>query len=489
MALGKRAPHAGGRSRWSAGTAAALVLAIIVVFAVNLMPLQIVVSFDAGVSELIEGLGLRVEDSISVSLVQRLIVYVPFGLLAYAAIALRGGPAPFLLTILIVAVVGLSIELLQGFLSKRHSLSIDFLFVLIVGVLTASAAEIAANLVARRRAALIQVLLLGNFIALSAIWLAHQGSDLESWNCSYPLIIGNEATSDRPWLGKIRGLAIYARALEDEEVEGLSAGFGAAGSVDRRTLGAELIQSFEGESELEIARPALIEATHDASGLCEAIKSAAAFTIEIELASLDLDQRGPARILSMSLDPEKRNVTLGQDGGRLSLRIRNTLNGDNGIEQQIRTADGVISGDWQHWVARYDQGVTALFLDGDILNPSLDYESILLISGRQSLPLALICGLISLLLGAAAYGWLAGRPGAASRPRLAALGLALAPQAAMALTIAATSHRLPAASVMLTIAAAAVAGVFCGERLARSTGWFDAGEDIAVRPRGPLAKR
>ncbi|MGI9508836.1 MAG: hypothetical protein ACR2QJ_05755, partial [Geminicoccaceae bacterium] len=326
------------RRCWTLVVAVLFVFTIVTVFLVNLIPLEIAGSIDEGLSELAAGLGFRLDDSISISLVQRLIVYVPLGLLTYALIALRKLRAPFLGTILLVALVGLSVEMLQGFFSKRHAFSFDFLLVLIVGVLAALSGEILRGLLARRRLALLHLLLLGNVLGLSAIWLAHRGSDLTSWDCSYPLVIGNEATADRPWLGRLRGVAIYDRALADGQIGALSAGSGGQDGVDRRDLGAALVRPFDDDGELEIARPTLVQAMQDATGLCEAIKASQAFTIEIEFASLDLDQRGPARILSMSLDPERRNVTLGQDGGRLSLRIRNELNGANGIEQEITTA-------------------------------------------------------------------------------------------------------------------------------------------------------
>ncbi|MGI9417321.1 MAG: LamG-like jellyroll fold domain-containing protein [Geminicoccaceae bacterium] len=472
--------------RWSA---LGLGLMIAVAFVVSLTPLQIAGSFDAGVTELVAGLGLRLDDSITVSLVQRSIVYIPLGLLAYATIALRSVRWPFLGTILIIAITGLAIELLQSFLSKRQAFSIDFLLVLIVGMLTALAGEIIAGFLSGRRRALLQLLLLGNIMVLSAIWLAHRGSDLASWECSYPLIIGNEATSDRPWLGKIRGLAIYARALSDADVASIATGFDGASSVDRTRLGAGLVTSFDRGRELEIARPTSIEATRDASALCEAIKDAEAFTIEIEIISRNLDQRGPARILSMSRNPEKRNVTLGQDGSRMSLRIRNELNGDNGIEQQIRTADNVISGGWQHWVAIYDRGITKLFLDGNLLKPSLDYESILLVSGRKSFPLATICGLLSFVLGAAAYAWLHGSIERTPWRMFAVLTAALAPQAAMVLVIVITSQRLPAVSVMGASVVAACVGVLFAWRLGRLPWWFRSGRDPRIRPDGTLAER
>ena len=247
--------------------------------------------------------------------------------------------------------------------------------------------------------------------------------------------------------------------------------------------------SFDKGRELEITRPTSIEASRDASALCEAIKEAEAFTIEVEIISRDLEQRGPARILSMSRNPEKRNVTLGQDGSRLSLRIRNELNGDNGIEQQIRTADNVISGDWQHWTATYDRGITKLFLDGHLLEPSLDYESILLVSGRTSLPLAVICGLLSFVLGAAAYAWLSGSMERTPWRMVAVLTAALAPQAVMVLIIMITSQRLPAVSVMGASVVGACVGVLFAWRLGRLPWWFLSSGDPRIRPDGTLAER
>jgi hypothetical protein len=39
-----------------------------------------------------------------------------------------------------------------------------------------------------------------------------------TWNSGYPLLLGNEATGDRPWLGEFHLVAIYDRALSKDEV-------------------------------------------------------------------------------------------------------------------------------------------------------------------------------------------------------------------------------------------------------------------------------
>ena len=40
----------------------------------------------------------------------------------------------------------------------------------------------------------------------------------DNWNDAYPLVIGNELTSDRPWHGELHGLTIHDRALTADEV-------------------------------------------------------------------------------------------------------------------------------------------------------------------------------------------------------------------------------------------------------------------------------
>lgn len=44
------------------------------------------------------------------------------------------------------------------------------------------------------------------------------GGTLANWDEGFSLAVGNEVTGDRPWLGKVHGLAIYARALSGEEI-------------------------------------------------------------------------------------------------------------------------------------------------------------------------------------------------------------------------------------------------------------------------------
>jgi hypothetical protein len=44
------------------------------------------------------------------------------------------------------------------------------------------------------------------------------GGDFSNWNESYRLALTNELTEDRPWLGEFHLVAIFNRALSQDEV-------------------------------------------------------------------------------------------------------------------------------------------------------------------------------------------------------------------------------------------------------------------------------
>jgi hypothetical protein len=85
-----------------------------------------------------------------------------------------------------------------------------------------------------------------NGATIAALTISHSGLRIADWDCAYPLSIGNEPTEDRPWRGRIRGLAIYDRLPDPAERTKLSrtpmtAEYGAA----RRQAGALLIYAFD----------------------------------------------------------------------------------------------------------------------------------------------------------------------------------------------------------------------------------------------------
>ena len=58
-------------------------------------------------------------------------------------------------------------------------------------------------------------------IYLNGVVLAsdQQGIDLGNWDTTFPLVLANEPTGDRPWLGTFHLVAFYNRALTGAEVQ------------------------------------------------------------------------------------------------------------------------------------------------------------------------------------------------------------------------------------------------------------------------------
>ena len=91
---------------------------------------------------------------------------------------------------------------------------------------------------------------------------------LTNWDNSFPLILANEATGDRPWLGTLHLVAVYSRALTSREIQqNFRAGVGAAARTDAEAK-AELalqaqVQHFETKIAPLLARNCL--ECHDAA--------------------------------------------------------------------------------------------------------------------------------------------------------------------------------------------------------------------------------
>jgi hypothetical protein len=84
------------------------------------------------------------------------------------------------------------------------------------------------------------VLLGGYGLALSLVLALPMPlwADFINWNAKLHLLVGNEGTLDRPWLGEIYLVAIYNRALNDEEVyTNFAAGPSLSGIPDRVARG------------------------------------------------------------------------------------------------------------------------------------------------------------------------------------------------------------------------------------------------------------
>ena len=128
-----------------------------------------------------------------------------------------------------------------------------------------------------------------------------------------------------------------------------------------------------------------------AAALSRPLSQAGEFSVLLDFRADGLDQRGPARIVSISNDGGNRNFTVGQEGSRIVVRLRTTKSGPNGSSPELHTDEGVITGERQSllYVRRgeestvyMDEGYTkAITVPGDLSN--WDYTFPLLLANEN----------------------------------------------------------------------------------------------------------
>jgi hypothetical protein len=202
---------------------------------------------------------------------------------------------------------------------------------------------------------------------------------LSDWDEDFPLVLGNELTGDRPWRGSISQLHLVDRAISEEEAKdwlrrmkhSAAIGYPVLASYDltearynRDRMGnlPALVRKSEMNDRLNPAKTWLATES-PVSYLIRRIAANSEFTLAAAFASASADQKGPARIISISKDPGLRNLTVGQQGSDLIVRLRTPMTGENGVNPEL-TAPGVFAADgWHILVAIYDGSKLVLHMD------------------------------------------------------------------------------------------------------------------------------
>jgi hypothetical protein len=100
------------------------------------------------------------------------------------------------------------------------------------------------------------------------------------------------------------------------------------------------------------------------STLSSRLEQTSQFTLGVVIKTGSVDQQGPARIVSVSLDTGKRNFTLGQQDGDLVFRMRTPMTEENGARPEL-TVPGVFADNLEHRiVVTYGDSTVRVFVDG-----------------------------------------------------------------------------------------------------------------------------
>lgn len=193
---------------------------------------------------------------------------------------------------------------------------------------------------------------------MTANWMwPAQSAALSGWRADYALLLGNELTGDRPWSGTIRELALLPRLLSDDEARALHTGAVLPVRDAVYVLGEPLRLDGRGMQRLPAAA---------ARTLAEAAPRANALTIVARVVPDNIEQDGPARIVSFSVDPLRRNFDLGQDGRRLVLRLQAPVSGPDATWVYATSEPALAAGREALIVASYDGGIARIELDGTL---------------------------------------------------------------------------------------------------------------------------
>jgi len=232
--------------------------------------------------------------------------------LLYAPLGLALWRRPIAVTLTAAGALSVAIEVLQIWYVERDPSLTD----VVANVLGVAVGVIAAQRLAQTHRVRPDTLPIDWRLATSAavgtvvlfgLWaLPAAPSNLANWDADFALLLGNERTADRPWRGTITALAILPVPLSRREVhavEELVAPEVLAALVARGAYVLPAAITLEGQE----ARRLPVNVTRH---LFRLAVERNALTVIARVATADVHQDGPARLVSFSRDPFHRNSTL-----------------------------------------------------------------------------------------------------------------------------------------------------------------------------------
>jgi hypothetical protein len=299
------------------------------------------------------------------------LLFVPLGVWLHGR--WRRGPAGWRLVAIICAaglLMSVAIECVQVFLPLRQPTIVDVIANTAGAFCGAMAhrvwrARVQAGLRRWRgeaSATLLAVLLTAFTIsALFCSGALQRQTRLSDWSPDFPLQVGNERTGYRPWRGRLFAFELTAAAAAPESVRQFAAGnsvalpgalvarFDFSGRPPYRDAAGHLpdLEWTEDPVSVETAGVRLpgepwLQTDGPAPAMARLLGGSNAFSLRLRCASDDVNQVGPARIVSNSVDFVQRNLTIGQQDENLIVRLRTPHTGASGAAPQI-VVPGVFS--------------------------------------------------------------------------------------------------------------------------------------------------
>ena len=190
----------------------------------------------------------------------------------------------------------------------------------------------------------------------TATLVRHQpASDFSNWDPRFHLAVGNELTGDRPWEGSVADFTIYSFAMPPSQISALA----------RSCTPAALLPPGGVLPPMHAARPGQpLLSMKDEQSLFHTLVSRNQLTLLVWMRTGNLEQSGPARIITYSQNDFQRNFTLGQMQNTLTFRLRTPASGGNGTNPALYSGPVLALNRLEFVAATYDGHLSTLYVNG-----------------------------------------------------------------------------------------------------------------------------
>jgi glycopeptide antibiotics resistance protein len=324
------------------------------------------------------------------------ILFIPFGFsLTYFLFKLN---LKWLLTLILILLasflLSFSVEALQAFLPSRSSTITDIIGNTIggfIGLLCFSLAnskmgrQLSLFLFFSRKGLTVCLISYTTLILVLSIPLPRI-TNLTNWNPNFPLLLANETTGDNPWQGNISEVYIANKAITKNQVAKVFAND--LSQVDQYSLVAhyQLIDknnddyrdqtghspsllwqakniNYQSNKNLFFDKNYWLSTEKSATAITNKIRQTSQFTLITTVATANINQSGPARIISLSGNHLFRNFALAQEGSSLVFRFRTPITTEDGTNPHIIIPEVFRNQNPHLIVVTYSDSVLKLYID------------------------------------------------------------------------------------------------------------------------------
>ncbi|NJR57519.1 MAG: hypothetical protein HC769_00855 [Cyanobacteria bacterium CRU_2_1] len=213
-------------------------------------------------------------------------------------------------------------------------------------------------------------------------------TSLSNWTQIYPLFLGgNGQTMSRSWQGYISEFSIAERAISEEEVAKAFSDKSLSSVVDRSLVASyhltEYSQSYpdktqkspnliwQGETSQNASKVGVfldddhwLETEAPVASINRSLRKSSQFTFNIILATTDTKITGMVPIISLSsLDTDRHNFAIVQNGANLVFRLRTSATGNQGTRPELIVPNVFLDTEFHHVIVTYGDSILRVYID------------------------------------------------------------------------------------------------------------------------------